>query len=71
MSENEKKSSARLAKEAAVETLKEKFSKASTVVLVDFRGLTVAEDTALRNEFRKAGVEYTVIKNSMIHLVTE
>jgi large subunit ribosomal protein L10 len=71
MSENEKKSSARLAKEAAVETLKEKFSKASTVVLVDFRGLTVAEDTALRNEFRKAGVEYTVIKNSMIHLATE
>ena len=66
-----KKSSARIAKEAAVVELKEKFAKASTVVLVDFRGLTVAEDTALRVEFRKAGVEYSVIKNNMIALAIE
>ena len=71
MSENEKKSSARIAKEGVVEQLKEKFAKASTIVLVDFRGLTVEEDTALRVEFRKAGVEYTVIKNSMIRLATK
>lgn len=68
MSEMEKKSQARIQKESIVETLKEKFAKASTVVLVDFRGITVEEDTALRNEFRKAGCEYAVIKNSMIRL---
>ena len=61
MSENEKKSSARIAKEGIVAELKEKFAKAATVVMVDFRGLTV----------RKAGVEYTVIKNSMISLATK
>ena len=71
MSENEKKSANRIAKEGVVSELKEKFAKAATVVMVDFRGLTVEEDTALRNEFRKAGVEYTVIKNSMINLATK
>ena len=53
-------------KKVIVAGIKEKFEKASTVVLVDYRGLTVAEDTALRNEFRKCGVEYAVLKNSMI-----
>lgn len=71
MSEMEKKSQSRILKESVVETLKEKFAKASTVVLVDFKGLTVAEDTALRNEFRKCGVEYSVLKNSMIKLATK
>jgi len=66
-----KKSNARIAKEGIVKGLSEKFAKASTVVLVDFRGLTVAEDTALRNQFRKAGVEYAVIKNNMIALATK
>ena len=68
---NEKKSAARIAKEGVVANLTEKFAKASTIVLVDYRGLTVAEDTALRVEFRKAGVEYAVIKNSMIALATK
>lgn len=58
-------------KKVVVAGLKEKFEKASTVVLVDFRGLTVAEDTALRCEFRKAGVEYAVIKNSMINIAVK
>ena len=53
-------------KKPVVAAVKEKFEKAQTVVLVDFRGLTVEEDTALRTEFRKAGVEYAVIKNTMI-----
>lgn len=34
-------------------------------VLVDYRGLTVEQDTALRNELRKAGVEYSVVKNTL------
>ena len=71
MSDIEKKSQARIAKESVVESLKEKFSKAQTFVLVDFSGITVAEDTALRTEFRKAGVEYAVIKNTLIEIATK
>ena len=49
-----------------VESVKEKIGKAKSVVLVDYRGLTVAEDTAMRTELRKAGVEYSVIKNRIM-----
>ena len=44
-------------KKVIVAGIKEKFEKASTVVLVDYRGLTVAEVTDLRNQLRKAGVD--------------
>ncbi len=54
------------AKEAVVEDIKAKFEKAQSVVFVDYRGLTVAEVTELRNKFRAAGVEYKVLKNTMI-----
>jgi len=43
-----------------------KIQKACSVVLFDYRGLTVAEDTELRNEMRKAGVEYVVLKNDLV-----
>lgn len=49
-----------------VDSIKEKIGKAKSVVLVDYRGLTVAEDTAMRSELRKANVEYTVIKNRIM-----
>ena len=55
-------------KKTVVADIKDKFERAKCVVLVDYRGLTVAEDTALRNEFRKAGCEYAVLKNTMIDL---
>ena len=55
-------------KKAIVAGIKDKFERAKCVVLVDYRGLNVAEDTALRNEFRKAGCEYAVLKNTMIEL---
>ena len=55
-------------KKGVVADIKQKFEKAQTAVLVDYRGLTVAEDTALRNQLRKAGVEYAVLKNTMINL---
>ena len=58
-------------KKAIVADIREKFHKSQTVVLVDFRGLTVEEDTNLRNEFRKAGVEYCVLKNTMIDLAVK
>lgn len=53
-------------KQQEVEGLSEKFSKAKGIVLVDYRGMTVAEDTALRNEMRKNNVEYKVVKNRIM-----
>ena len=58
-------------KKTIVAGIKEKFEKAKTVVVVDYRGLTVAEDTELRTQLRNAGVEYVVLKNTMIHLATK
>jgi large subunit ribosomal protein L10 len=58
-------------KRVVVADIKDKFSRAKCAVLVDYRGLTVAEDTALRNEFRNAGCEYEVLKNTMINLAVD
>ena len=44
---------------------------AQAVVLVDYRGLTVAEDTAMRKELREAGVIYKVCKNTMMRRAFE
>ena len=46
--------------------IKEKIKDAKSVVFVKFSGLSVAEDTELRNEFRKNNVEYKVYKNTLI-----
>lgn len=54
------------AKSQNVEEIKEKISKAQSVVLVDYRGLTVEQLTELRSNYRKAGVEYKVYKNTMM-----
>ena len=54
------------AKKQVVEDIKAKISASKSVVLVDYKGLTVAEDTAFRNEFRKAGVQYKVLKNTLV-----
>ena len=54
------------AKKQVVEDIKAKISAAKSVVLVNYTGLTVEEDTKLRNEFRKANVEYKVLKNTLI-----
>ena len=52
-------------KKLVVETLAEKLKTAAAGVLVKYEGITVADDTALRNALRKAGVEYTVMKNTL------
>ena len=49
-----------------VNDIKAKFEKAQCAILVDYRGLTVEQDTDLRNKFRAAGVEYKVLKNTMV-----
>ena len=53
-------------KKAVVADLSDKMSRAASGVLVKYQGITVADDTKLRADLRKAGVEYTVIKNSLI-----
>lgn len=54
------------AKKLVVEEIKEKFSKAKTIAFVDYRGITVAEDTALRKKFRENGCDYKVYKNRLM-----
>ena len=52
-------------KKAIVEALTERFQSASAGVFVDYRGITVAEDTALRRELVQNEVEYSVVKNTL------
>ena len=52
-------------KKAVVETLTGKIKEATSVVFVDYKGITVAQDTELRKQFREAEVEYTVVKNTL------
>lgn len=52
-------------KKEAVAALIEKLKTAQAGVLVDYRGLTVSEDTELRSKLREAGVEYKVVKNTL------
>ena len=54
------------AKQQVVQDIKEKMERAKGMIFYDYRGLTVAEVTELRNNFRAAGVEYHVIKNAML-----
>ena len=52
-------------KQAIVEALAQRIQNASAGILVDYRGITVAEDTALRAELRKEAVDYSVVKNTL------
>lgn len=56
------------AKKQIVEEIKEKLSKAKSVTFVDYKALTVAEDTQMRREFKKNGAEYKVYKNKLMLL---
>ena len=53
-------------KKQAVANLVEELKGAAAGVIVDYRGLTVEEDTELRTKFRAAGVKYAVVKNSIL-----
>jgi large subunit ribosomal protein L10 len=52
-------------KEAIVAEVAEKVSRATALYFADFTGLTVGEASELRREFRKAGIEYRVVKNTL------
>ncbi len=58
-------------KSAIVDEVSEKFSAAASVVVVDYRGLTVDEVTRLRKQLRDANVEMKVIKNSILSRAAE
>ena len=58
-------------KKPVVEEIKANLDGAQTAVVVDYRGLTVEQDTQLRKQLREAGVVYKVYKNTMINFAIE
>ena len=58
-------------KQPVVEEITDLLNGAATAVVVDYRGLTVEQDTRLRKALREAGVTYKVYKNTMIRLATK
>lgn len=58
-------------KAAAVEKLTKHLEGAAAVYLTDYSGLTVEESNVLRRQFRAAGVDYTVAKNTFVRLAME
>lgn len=58
-------------KEAIISEVREKVSRAAAMYFADFTGLTVAEETELRREFRKSGIEYRVVKNTLARKALE
>lgn len=58
------------AKQDAVDVVTAKLRKSVTVVLADYRGLNVAQITELRKQLREAGIEFSVLKNSLLRRVT-
>ena len=58
-------------KQPIVDEIAQLIEGAQSLVLVDYRGLTVDEDTRLRRSFREAGIEYKVYKNTLIKRAVE
>ncbi len=56
----------RAQKEQQIGEIKSRFDKMTAAVFLDFKGMTVEHATKLRSEFRKAGVEYKVCKNTLV-----
>lgn len=58
-------------KQEIVKELAEKLKAAPSGVLVDYKGIGVADDTALRKELRAGGVDYFVVKNTLLRLAAK
>lgn len=58
-------------KKAQVKELVAKLSDAKIAVLVEYKGVTVEDDRSLRKSFREAGIDYMVVKNSIIKLAAK
>ena len=59
-------SPAQLEKREIVAQIKETIENSQSFVIIDYKGLTVAQDTEFRQEFRKNDVEYKVLKNTLV-----
>lgn len=58
-------------KQPIVQEISDVIKDSQTVVVVDYRGLSVAEDTLLRKQLREAGVSYKVYKNTLVSRAIE
>lgn len=58
-------------KKAVVAELSERLKGSVAGVLVNYKGITVADDTKLRKDLREAGVKYTVVKNTLLKRAAE
>lgn len=58
-------------KKKIVREVKDKLEKSNSVVLVDYKGINVADVTELRRRFREAGVDYKVYKNTLFKRAAE
>lgn len=58
-------------KQQMVEELTEKLNNSVAGVIVDYKGINVADDTKLRKELREAGVDYFVVKNTLLRFAAE
>ena len=58
-------------KQQVVAEMHDKLQRAKAVFLADYRGMTVAQATSLREELRKAAVEYKVVKNTLLELASK
>ena len=58
-------------KEEILGEIKDAFSNVMSVVLADYRGITVPVVTAMRDDFRKAGCNYRVLKNSLVKIAVK
>lgn len=53
-------------KEKVVDTIAQQIQNSQSCIVIDYKGLTVEEDTELRKKFREANVEYKVYKNTLV-----
>ncbi len=58
-------------KKKLVADLSSEIAESCTGVVVDYKGINVADDTQLRKELREAGVKYTVVKNTLLKLAIQ
>ena len=58
-------------KQAIVQALTDRIQNATCGIFVDYKGITVAEDTALRKEMRESDVEYSVVKNTLTRFAVD
>ncbi|CAM4252390.1 50S ribosomal protein L10 [Paenibacillus alkaliterrae] len=58
-------------KQEAVQVIAAKIAESSSTVVADYRGLNVAQVTELRKQLREAGIDFQVLKNSLVRRATE